>query len=185
MYWNYLTDKKQKVIVQTDGPSAPFTPTVLIQGVPQGRILGPILFTLCITPVGDICRKHQIYFHAYVDDMQNHPSFKPTTSGNKELCRSNPEACISELWVWMCTNLLKLNDNKTEFILIGTRNILNMCGKMQITISDDTIDNVDSVKNLGIHFAKHLKNTIHINKLSSALFYIIKSIARVCQLLDQ
>ena len=85
----------------------------------------------------------------------------------------------------MHTNLLKLNDNKTEFILIGTRNMLNMCGKMQITISNDTIDNADSAKNLKIHFDKHLKNTIYVNKLSSALFYIIRNIARVHQLLDQ
>ena len=103
-------------------------------------------------------------------------------SGNKELCRSNLEACTSELWVLMHTNLLKLNDSKTEFILTGTRNMLNMYGKMQITIGDDTINNVDSAKNLGVSFDKHLKNTIHINKLSSTLFYTIRNIDRVCRL---
>ena len=72
-----------------------------------------------------------------------------------------------------------------EFILIGTRNMLNMCSKMQITISNDIINNVDSAKNLGIHSEKHLKNTIHINKLSSALFCITRNIARVHQLLEQ
>ena len=44
-----------------------------------------------------------------------------------------------------------------KFILIGNRNMFNMCGKMQITIADDTIDNIDSAKNLQIHFDKHLK----------------------------
>ena len=77
------------------------------KGVPQGNILGPILFTLYIDPTSDICRKYQISFHSYADDMQNYLSFKPMTSGNKELCRSNLEACISEVWVWMHTNLLK------------------------------------------------------------------------------
>ena len=158
---------------------------VLNQGVPQGSILSPILFTLHIAPISDICRKHQISFHGYTDDTQNYLSFKPTTFENKEVCTSTLEACISELWAWMHTNLLKLNDNKTEFILIGTRNMLNMCGKMQITIGNDTIDNADSANNLRIHFDKCLKNTININKVSSALFYIIRNIARVCQLLDQ
>ena len=78
-----------------------------------------------------------------------------------------------------------LNDNKMEFILTGTRNMLNMYGKIQNIISNDTIDNVDSANNLRIHFDKHLKNTIHINKLSSTLFYIIRNIAIVCWLLDQ
>ena len=89
---NYLTNRKQKVIVQTDRTSATSYPTVLNQEVPQGSILDPILFTLYVAPIGDICRKHQISFHGYVDDMQNYLSFKPMTSGNKELCRSNLEA---------------------------------------------------------------------------------------------
>ena len=67
--------------------------------------------------------------------MQNYLSFKLMTSGNKELCRSNIETCISEVQVWMCTNLLKLNDNKMEFILIGNRDILNMCGKCRLQLA--------------------------------------------------
>ena len=56
----------------------------------------------------------------------------------------------------MHTKLLTMYDNRTEFILIGTRNMLNMCGKMQITIGNDTTDNVDPAKNHGIHFDKYL-----------------------------
>ena len=49
----------------------------LTSGVPQGLILGPILFTLYVSSIGDICRKHQITFHSYADNTQNYLGFKP------------------------------------------------------------------------------------------------------------
>ena len=76
---NYLTKRKQKVIVKGDGTFATSDPMVLNQGLPQGSILGPIFFILYIAPISDICRKHQMSFQGYVDDMSNYLSFKPKT----------------------------------------------------------------------------------------------------------
>ena len=92
----------------------------LNQGVPQGLVLGPILFSLFISPLGDICCKHNICFHSYADDQQVYLSFDPLIQGDKELCVKSLEACIHDIQIWMKINLLKLNDSKTEVILIGT-----------------------------------------------------------------
>ena len=110
---SYLLGRSQKVVVvDAKSPSAP-----LSCGVPQGSILGPILFTLYTTPLGKICTKHGITYHLYADDQQLYMAFKPSNTRAKEQCIQQLEGCIEEIHKWMSANMLKLNDDKTEFII--------------------------------------------------------------------
>ena len=76
MYWvlgavlkwieSYLTDRCQCVCLNDE-----YSPRfVLYTGVPQGSVLGPLLFSLYIQQIGDIIRKHGLTFHHYADDLQ-------------------------------------------------------------------------------------------------------------------
>ena len=112
----YFTDQTQKV----KAGSSESSPVTLECGVPQGSVLGPILFILYTTPLGQICRKHGIHYHLYADDSQLYMSFKPSKPGSKERCLQQLEGCISDIRSWMANNMLKLNDEKTEFIIVGT-----------------------------------------------------------------
>ena len=75
---SYVTNRTQKVIIGDLNQDGVMSQSVSItSGIPQGSVLGPILFTLYTVPLGDICRSHRIEFQLYADDQQNYLTFKP------------------------------------------------------------------------------------------------------------
>ena len=75
----------------------------------------------------------------------------------------------------MCTNLLKHNDEKMESVLFGTRQQLEIAGKISIKIGNDNIMSTNSAKNLRMIMNNHPKGTLHINKLVSSTFVSIQN----------
>ena len=151
------------------------------QNIPN---LGPILFTIYTVPIGNICRKHQVAFHLYADDTQIYLSFRPSTPSSKHECIAKIEKCIDEIGTWMTQNLLKLNNDKTEFILVGTQQQLSKLDNTSLHIGTDTIKPTNRVRNLGFIMDSLLKNGSHINKITSSSYCKLCDIARIRPSLD-
>ena len=87
-------------------------------GVPQGSYLGPLLFTIYTSELFKIMENHLHNCHCYADDTQLYLAFKPGSDCDQAAAVSAMESCIADIRRWMLSKRLKLNDNKTEFLII-------------------------------------------------------------------
>ena len=87
-------------------------------GVPQGSVFCPILFTMYIKPLSAIIDSHSIIHHSFADDLQLQMSAPPDRIS--ELLHSM-QSCISDVKALATANMLKLNDNKTELMLVTSK----------------------------------------------------------------
>ncbi|KAI0209869.1 hypothetical protein LSAT2_005463 [Lamellibrachia satsuma] len=140
-------------------------------GVPQGSVLGPVMFTLYTTPLQRIFKRHGIKYHKYADDIQLYASYNPATSGNQVKTLRRLENCIGEARRWMALRMLKLNDEKTKMMLFTSKHHLRMYGGCSLTIGDDTVSPSDHIRNLGVHMDQHLTMTDHVTAVCAACNY--------------
>ena len=90
-------------------------------GVPQGSCLGPLLFVVYASKVFEIVQVHLPNAYCFADDTQLYLSFNPNSLTDQVKALEAMERCISDLRKWMYRDKLKINDDKTEFLVIGSR----------------------------------------------------------------
>ena len=105
---SYLSGRFQSVIV--DGVVSASHP--LVYGMPQGSVLGLVLFTLYSQPLSDVISVHNYDYHKYADDTELSKSASPDQFLSIQSCI---QTCIDDVLLWMNSNKLKLNTDKTGY----------------------------------------------------------------------
>ena len=165
---SYLENRTQSVSI-----SSVSSPCALLKcGVPQGSVLGPILFTVYTLPIGDIVRSFGLKLHVYADDTQIYTFCvsQPTTSYPASI--QQIERCVEELSKWMAVNKLKLNNDKTELMVLQNQHKKALM-RLPLQIGDHSICPTSVVRNLGVLFdAKMTMEAQVMNICKSCYFHL-------------
>jgi hypothetical protein len=184
LHWikSYLSGRTQTVGIGNDLSD----PVKVEIGVPQGSVLGPLFFLVYILPIADILRKHGILFHGYADDTQLYLRFNPKDPTSLLSAIARIEACLRELCQWMVQNKLKLNPDKTEFIIFVLAHLRSLVDLLQPTlrVGDAVVHPTKCVRNLGAHFDSEMSMLPHIKQTVRGAYGKIKSISRIRRYLD-
>ena len=111
--WFLILPLQQKQFVMIDGVK--YDVKDLQFRVPQGSVPGPILYSLYISPLGDIVRHDGLEFHLYADDTQLYFAFRPITA-EQQPSLARIEARVSHVDSWLVRNKLKINTVKPSYL---------------------------------------------------------------------
>ncbi len=145
--------------------------TPLSFGVPHGSALGPLLFSIYTTPIGDIIRRHRLNFHLYADDTQLYVTFEVSDEDNKLSSLKKIENCVSEVRMWMNAIFLKVNEDKTVALVHASRKNQMKHNITAIKIGDCDIIPCPSARNIGVVFDAEMSMASHVKHTCCVCYY--------------
>ena len=178
---SYLSCRNQSVSIGNDLSS----PADFPFGVPQGSVLGPLFFTIYASPVVNIARNHGLLVHTYADDTQLYLSYNVEEPSEENLTHERIELCISDIKSWMSNNKLKLNDDKTELLIVLSESAQNKIQNTHIQIGSSTISASNNVRNLGIYLDSNMSMENHIKKVCQSAYFQIRNLSSIRKLLSK
>ena len=174
---SYLTHRKQFVKLGDDKS----TLCTMTSGVPQGSVLGPLLFSAYLSPVSRLIQSFGLLHHIYADDITLLLSFDPKLSPLKLL-----NDCTCALSNWLMFNGLRLNPTKSEVLWTGTRQqVLSAAAhEPNLVIADLPVTSSQSVKITGVTFDNQLSFSDHISDVCKGVNYHLRALSHIRRFLD-
>jgi hypothetical protein len=170
---------QQVLVGQSFSPQTP-----LLYGVPQGSVLGPLLFSLYTRQLAALLDSHNLGYHFFADDTELYSRI-PTDPSLAHDAVSKVESCCDEIRAWMSKNRLKLNEDKTEALLCGPASRRDRIPFASVRVGDARIPFSDSVKTLGVVLDCDLSMHEQISKIVKTCFFHIRSLSKARPYLTQ
>ena len=173
----YLTGRQFKVLIRETYSSAGHMNT----GVPQGSILGPLLFLIYTASLQYLLKSLDVRFHFYADDTQIY-----LTMGDITETQEKVKQVYEAVSLWMNARKLKLNPEKTEFLLVGS----SLRRRAYEDLSCITLDNSqilvsDKVRSLGVTIDSSLTLRNQLSALRRKVTGNLINISRISRFIDQ
>jgi len=169
---DYLTGRSVTVRVgQSTSPSRPMT-----TGVPQGSVLGPLFYTIYVSPIGRLIASHGVEYHQYADDIQIFTRMTvPFATAFDSL-----QGCVESLQYWFWDNGLLLNSNKSAVGYFGTsRRLQCTTWPSAITLTGSSIRISDSLQILGVTLDSTPSLDPHIDNIVKNCNYHLQALRHI------
>ena len=179
MQWfkSYLSGRSQRVrlgnVLSDD--------IIILFGVPQGSVLGPILFNIYIRSIYNTVKKTGFNIMGYADDHQVYKSFD--VMQQSRVLEVQLAHCFLEIQNWMVLYFLQMNAPKTKIIVFGPPNVLSKIIIHGTFLEDVCVRFVSTAKSLGVFMDNNLTFKDHIGSIKKKCLTTIRNLVKIRHLL--
>lgn len=174
LHWlrSFVSDRCQYIAVGGERSDTVFCDS----GVPQGSVLGPLLFSLYVAPVSDVIAAHGISVHQYADDIQTYISLYPQDMDDL----SQLADCTADVSRWFLESSLLLNPAKTEAVVFGTAaRLKGVDSAGGIMAAGARVQFVEAIKLLGVTLDPTLSMDRHVANVAQSCSYHTRALRHI------
>ena len=174
---SYLSSRTQFVSIN----SKKSTTRELTVGIPQGSVMGPVLYLLYTAQLAEVIQSHGLDYHMYADDNQLYFSFK---TQEVDLAKSKIEECMASICNWMNLSELKLNHDKTEIMLFHSKFRAQPLIE-SLRVRYENVPLSSSARSLGVIFDDTMSFDAHLSYACKSSFYHLRNISKIRKYLNK